>query len=80
MYVSYLLYFSGKAPSIEIQTSIFADQMKGMLESPSHADVIFVIENTHRIEAHRIVLCSASKFFQSVFSVKDKKVVSRICK
>ena len=70
---------TGKAPWIEIETSIFADDWMRMLEDPKHSDVTFLLEGQHQIEAHKIVLCSASKFFCRVFRKTFGKVSEYKC-
>ncbi|KAK3106574.1 hypothetical protein FSP39_022813 [Pinctada imbricata] len=64
---------AGKAPWIEVETSIFADDWMRMLDNPKHSDVTFLLEGQHQIEAHQLVLCSASSFFCRVFGRADGK-------
>jgi len=58
----------GKAPLLEIETSTFADHWQKGLEQPRYADVIFIAEGQHSLKAHKVVLCSASRFFRQVFN------------
>ncbi|XP_021345146.1 rho-related protein racA-like [Mizuhopecten yessoensis] len=60
---------AGKAPWIEIETSRFAEDWMAMHESPVHADVTFVLSGQHNLDGHKIVLCSASKYFRRVFGM-----------
>ncbi|XP_041371650.1 rho-related protein racA-like [Gigantopelta aegis] len=60
---------AGKAPWIEIETSVFADQWLKALESPKNADVTFVVDGDRRLDAHKIIVCSASKFFTNVLGL-----------
>lgn len=58
---------AGKAPVIEIQTSVFGDQWKAMAENPKYSDVVFITASKHQFRAHKIVLCSASRLFCRIF-------------
>jgi len=58
----------GKAPQLEIVTSTFASDWQKALEQPQHADVVFVAEGQHSFKAHKVVLCSASRFFRQVLN------------
>ncbi|XP_069121947.1 rho-related protein racA-like isoform X2 [Argopecten irradians] len=60
---------AGKAPWIEIETSQFAEDWMAMHENPTHADVTFVLSGQHNLDAHKIILCSASKYFRRVFGM-----------
>jgi len=60
--------FAGKAPQLEIETSTFASHWQKALEQPQHADVIFITEGQNSFKAHKVVLCSASRFFRQVLS------------
>nr|XP_019921996.2 rho-related protein racA isoform X2 [Crassostrea gigas] len=57
----------GKAPWVEIMTSTFSSDWTKALQNPVHSDVTFILEGNHKLDAHRLVLCAASKFFQKVF-------------
>lgn len=58
---------AGKAPWVEIMTSTFSSDWTKALQNPVHSDVTFILEGNHKLDAHRLVLCAASKFFQKVF-------------
>lgn len=58
---------AGKAPWVEIMTSTFSSDWTKALQNPSHSDVTFILEGNHKLDAHRLVLCAASRFFQKVF-------------
>ncbi|KAL3869767.1 hypothetical protein ACJMK2_042404 [Sinanodonta woodiana] len=60
---------AGKAPWIEIETSTFADDWYKMLQDPKYPDITFKLEGSHQLDAHRIVLCSASKVFSKIFGI-----------
>ncbi|XP_033732152.1 rho-related protein racA-like [Pecten maximus] len=60
---------AGKAPWIEVETSRIAEDWMAMHENPVHADVTFVLSGQHKLDAHKIVLCSASKYFRRVFGM-----------
>lgn len=61
---------AGKAPWINIETSRFAEDWKKTLENPVHADVKFIVGDEERtLHAHRIILSSASEFFNNVLNV-----------
>jgi len=64
------IFFSpGFAPKIEIETSTFGDDWYRMLQDPKHCDVTFVLEDKHRLDAHKLVLCSSSKVFAKIFGI-----------
>uniref|UniRef100_A0A8W8N4J3 BTB domain-containing protein n=1 Tax=Magallana gigas TaxID=29159 RepID=A0A8W8N4J3_MAGGI len=56
-----------KAPLVEVMTSTFSSDWMKALQNPVHSDVTFILEGNHKLNAHRLVLCAASKFFQKVF-------------
>ncbi|KAL5010407.1 hypothetical protein ScPMuIL_012712 [Solemya velum] len=60
---------AGKAPWLEIESSQFAENWMKMLESPLYTDVTFIVGENHRLDANKVVICSASKFFARVFSI-----------
>ena len=62
-------FFTGLAPKLEIETSTFGEDWYKMLETPKHADVTFVLEGSHKLEAHKVVLSSASKVFERIFGI-----------
>ena len=70
---------SGKAPWLEIETATFADQWMKTLENPQHSDVTFIVEDRN-LSVHKIMLCSASKFFARVFGVTESSEVNLIFK
>ena len=45
------------------------------LQTPNYADVSFILDGDHKLEAHRLVLSAASKFFQRVFRFSPKEQV-----
>ena len=61
---------------MEIETSTFGDDWYKMLQSPKHADVTFVLEGQHKLEAHKIMLSSASKVFERIFGVSSATQVN----
>ncbi|XP_052256047.1 rho-related protein racA-like [Dreissena polymorpha] len=60
---------TGFAPSIEIMTSTFDTDWYRMLQDPKHCDVTIVLGDKHRLDAHSLVLCAASKMFAKVLGV-----------
>lgn len=62
---------AGLAPKVEIETSTFGEDWYKMLESPKHADVTLVLEGEHKLDAHKIVLSSASKVFERIFGISS---------
>ncbi|XP_033732153.1 rho-related protein racA-like [Pecten maximus] len=60
---------AGKAPRIEVETSRFAEDWIAMHENPVNADVTFVLGGQHKLDSHKIVLCSASTYFRRVFGM-----------
>ncbi|OWF34062.1 rho-related protein racA-like [Mizuhopecten yessoensis] len=65
---------SVKTPFIEVEPSSFADDWMLMHENPVHADVTFVLNGQHNLDAHKIVLCSACKYFRTVFGKMSHKM------
>ena len=51
---------------MDVQTSTFADDWYKVLQDPRFHDVTFIVEGQRELHAHKIVLCSASKFFAKV--------------
>ncbi|ESO93584.1 hypothetical protein LOTGIDRAFT_119223 [Lottia gigantea] len=62
---------AGEAPRIEIQTSVFADQLYQMFVDAQFTDVEFVVEEKHKIQAHKMSLCSASPHFAKILGVSQ---------
>ncbi|XP_066295877.1 rho-related protein racA-like [Branchiostoma lanceolatum] len=62
---------AGQAPWIDIETSTIADHMTQLLKSGDYCDVTFVLEGSHHVAAHKLVLCSASEFFQNLFGIQS---------
>lgn len=62
---------AGKAPWMEIATSSFADDWHKALQDPRFHDVTFVLEGDRHLHAHKVVLCSASKFFAKVLGLSS---------
>ena len=69
--------FTGFAPKIEIETSTFGDDWHKMLQNPQHCDVTFLVEGKHILNAHSLVLCSASKLFAKILGVSKPMTVSK---
>lgn len=68
---------AGKAPWVEIMTSTFSSDWTKALQNPVHSDVTFILEGNHKLDAHRLVLCAASKFFQKVFRFSQSEQVAK---
>ncbi|XP_071157447.1 rho-related protein racA-like [Mytilus edulis] len=65
---------AGKAPWIEIETSTFAEDWQKMLEDPKFSDVTFLLEDgQQKLQAHKLVLCSASKYFCQILGLPNSK-------
>lgn len=69
---------TGFAPSIEIQTSSYGEDWYKMIQDPKHSDITFILNDKHRLDAHSVVLCSASKVFSRILgmskSVKNNQM------
>ncbi|XP_033732155.1 rho-related protein racA-like [Pecten maximus] len=65
-----------KPPLIEVEPSRYVDDWMAMLENPVHTDVTFVLSGQHQVDAHKIVLCSASAYFRGVFETSMKPIDS----
>ncbi|XP_071960539.1 rho-related protein racA-like isoform X2 [Antedon mediterranea] len=64
---------AGQAPWIEIKTSVFGEHWLNALRQPQHADVTFLVGNA-QLQAHRLVLCCASKFFARLFAIEPPQM------
>ena len=62
---------AGKAPWLEVETSTFAEDWQKMVEEPRHTDTVFIVDNKHRLQAHKVVLAAASKFMARVLGVTE---------
>jgi hypothetical protein len=50
----------------------FADDWQKMLEEPKFSDVVFLLEDgQEKLEAHKLVLCSASNFFRQILGLPN---------
>ncbi|XP_074655294.1 rho-related protein racA-like isoform X2 [Tubulanus polymorphus] len=61
---------AGKAPVVEVETSRFASDWKRILESPRHSDVTFLLNDGQRLDAHAVLLASASEFFRRALGLE----------
>ncbi|CAL1534792.1 unnamed protein product [Lymnaea stagnalis] len=59
---------AGKAPWMEIESSVFATDWYKALQHPKFHDVTFLVEGTRRFYAHKLVICSASNFFGKILA------------
>lgn len=57
------------APWINVMTSTMAEDLRKLLNSPFASDVQFIGHSGKVFFAHRIVLCSAARFFRRLFHV-----------
>ncbi|XP_013385052.1 rho-related protein racA [Lingula anatina] len=74
------MYSIGKAPWLTVETSTFAEDWKKVLQNPVHADVTFLVEGQQHLDAHRVILCGASKMFRQIFSRKLKEENNQLTK
>ncbi|XP_033732154.1 rho-related protein racA-like [Pecten maximus] len=65
-----------KAPLIKVEPSRYAKDWMTMLENPVHADVTFVLDGQQNLDAHKLVLCSASTYFRRMFEKTMKMTES----
>lgn len=61
-----------KSPKIQVEPPGYANDWMAMLENPVHADVTFILDGQHSVEAHEIILCSASEYFRQIFDTTMK--------
>jgi small GTP-binding protein len=66
------------APWVNIETATIADDLCKLFESKSYSDVEFIVENSHRVSAHKIILCSASHLFCRIFGIDDSEYFKHI--
>ena len=69
----YRLCLTGKAPWVEVTTSSYAEDWLKVLQDPNFYDVIFRVEG-RQLKAHKMVLRSASTFFDKVFGALSEVV------
>uniref|UniRef100_A0ABM0GWV1 Rho-related protein racA-like n=1 Tax=Saccoglossus kowalevskii TaxID=10224 RepID=A0ABM0GWV1_SACKO len=69
---------AGKAPWIEIETSMFAEHMYKLLENPIYSDVTFIVEDERQFQAHKCILCGASSYFRQVFGILPEKLNNQL--
>ncbi|KAK6182095.1 hypothetical protein SNE40_009857 [Patella caerulea] len=62
---------AGLAPSTEIATSVYADDLYEMFKDAKYTDVVFIVEEQHIIQAHKLILCSASVVFSKILGVSS---------
>jgi hypothetical protein len=55
-----------KFTKITLETSTFSEDWQKVLQSTSYYDVVFIVEETEQLLAHKIVLCSTSKIFTRI--------------
>ena len=67
MTISFLL--PALPPSIDVKTSTFADDWLKMLHDRHHTDVTFLLNESNRLEAHRVMIAASSTFFRKVTQV-----------
>ena len=58
-------------PTIQIESSSFADDWLATLKDQLDTDVLFVLGSGTEIRAHKIVLCAASSFFADVIHLGE---------
>lgn len=61
---------AGKAPWIYIKTSSFGPELKTMVNNPQFSDVVFICGDGNRLNAHKVILCSASSLMRRLFHIK----------
>ncbi|XP_048237534.1 rho-related protein racA-like [Haliotis rufescens] len=57
------------APLPEIEASKFAEHWYQLLEYPKFSDVTFLLGDRHQLDAHKLLLSSASKFFAQILQL-----------
>ena len=63
---------TGKSPWLEVETSTFAEDWQKAVENPRHSDLTFVVDGTHRLQAHKVIVCSACKLLRKVLGVAER--------
>ncbi|XP_067687391.1 rho-related protein racA-like [Haliotis asinina] len=71
---------AGLAPWIEIETSKFADHWYQLLEDPKFSDVTFLLGDRDQLDAHKIILSSASKYFAQILGLPFTRKVNQLTK
>ena len=63
------------APNVSVESSLYKENLKGLLNSGMCADVEFMVQG-QTIKAHRAVLSAAAPTFAELFSVKELRINS----
>ncbi|XP_071101389.1 rho-related protein racA-like [Haliotis cracherodii] len=71
---------AGRAPWTEIETSKFAEHWYQLLEDPKFSDVTFLLGDRHQLDAHKLLLSSASKFFAQILQLPFTKKTNQLTK
>lgn len=62
-------------PNVSVPSSLYKENLKGLLDSGMCADVEFLVDG-QTIKAHRAILCAAAPTFAELFSLKEVKISS----
>ncbi|XP_071100779.1 rho-related protein racA-like [Haliotis cracherodii] len=68
------------APLPEIEASKFAEHWYQLLENPKFSDVTFLLGDRHQLDAHKLLLSSASKFFAQILQLPFTRKTKRLTK
>ncbi|XP_067686809.1 rho-related protein racA-like [Haliotis asinina] len=71
---------AGLSPLPEISASKFADHWHQLLEDPKFSDVTFLLGDRHQLDAHKIILSSASKFFAQILQLPFTRKTNQLTK
>ncbi|XP_071101388.1 rho-related protein racA-like [Haliotis cracherodii] len=71
---------AGLAPWTEIETSKFAEHWYQLLEDPKFSDVTFLLGDRHQLDAHKLLLSSASKFFAQILQLPFTRKTNQLAK
>lgn len=63
------------APSVSVPSSMYKENLKGLLNSGMCSDVEFQVHG-QAIKAHRVILCAAAPTFADLFSLKKAEIRS----
>ncbi|XP_046584569.1 rho-related protein racA-like isoform X1 [Haliotis rubra] len=67
-------------PLPEIGASEFADHWYQLLKDPKFSDVTFLLGDRHQLDAHKILLSSASKFFAQILQLPYTRKTNQLTK
>eukprot|EP01100_Stratorugosa_tubuloviscum_P012590 TRINITY_DN601_c0_g1_i2.p1 TRINITY_DN601_c0_g1~~TRINITY_DN601_c0_g1_i2.p1 ORF type:complete len:409 (-),score=153.47 TRINITY_DN601_c0_g1_i2:2-1228(-) len=60
---------AGRAPWVNVETAIIADQLKALLQNSNCYDIEFITQKGEILKAHKVILCCSSSLFRRIFHI-----------